>query len=255
VNEIQKQLTNVYKQFRAQSGSLTPCAGKLSPPLLISVPDKWQESKPRILIVGQETAGWGGRSGYGYPWPWEPVTNFAQFLAVPNSVEALLELYKQFEFARYDPKNYASPFWKAYRKIRGAIDGTTEGFETSVLWTNLWRMDYEGGPVHTHGDVKMDVWNAQNNIFVKELSILRADGVIFFVGPNNKWFLEDAFPRLELREFAGHGKWLRWLRHADLPPHSIFTYHPAYLARVKRTDVIDTLVREFVPLLRSTTKD
>ena len=89
----------------------------------------------------------------------------------------------------------------------------------------------------------------------KELSILQADGVIFFVGPNNKWFLEDAFPGLELREFAGQDEgWLGWLHHADLPQYTIFTYHPAYLARVKRSDVIDTLVREFVPLVRSTTK-
>ena len=41
---------------------------------------------------------------------------------------------------------------------------------------------------------------------------------------------------------------------ADLPQYTIFTYHPAYLARVKRSSVIDTLVREFVPLVRSTTK-
>ena len=77
----------------------------------------------------------------------------------------LLERYKQFEFARHNPTNRAGAFWKAYRKIRGAIDSTIDGFETSVLWTNLWRMDYEGGPVHTHGDVKMDVWNAQKNVF------------------------------------------------------------------------------------------
>lgn len=255
MNDIQQRLNALYSQFKSVSGELDRFGKDLSAPLLLKIPEMWLKSTPRLLIVGQETRGWGccAENSEGFRWPWESVINFAEFLAFSSSIEALVDLYGQFEFALHNRKNYSRPFWKAYRQIRRAIDGTVDGFETSVLWTNLWRMDYQRCPVHTHSEVKMPVWNLQKNmsLLAREISILEARGVIFFVGRNNWWFLKDAFPDLEIRRFGNFDeKVVSWVSARGLPQLSAYTYHPAYLARLRRWDVIDALEREFSSALR-----
>lgn len=243
-----QELSSLYGKFKNEVKIPQDLQGRLSPPLLLYPSDRWNEATVRVLIVGQETLGWGFTAGEYYDWPYQSILSFADFLAVDNSVEAMIHGYKAFEFARYQPENYNSPFWGAYRQIRRNFDDEVDGINTAVLWTNLFRMSLDGGSVINNGkeeEIKC-IQSATRGILSSEIDNLKPNIVIFFTGPNYNKALYSEFEGIILKKFNELDQYqaflteypflfdesrTAWIEHPSLPEISIRTYHPGFSAR------------------------
>lgn len=240
---MQEELDSTYRRFKAAVQLPDTLLSRLSPPLLLYVPRRWMESGQRILIVGQETLGWDFEAGDYYPWPYPPIRNFQDFLDIDKSVEAMIHGYRQFEFALHQPQNYGSPFWRAYRQIRVSVGDNADGFETSVLWTNLFRTSLDGGSVVGNGSpTEIELIRSSGADLLKaEIKILQPTSVIFFTGPNYNKHLYAQFPGYRLIDFCEHDvDRTSGFEHPALPS-SWRTYHPGYLAR-GHWSIVDQIV-------------
>ncbi|WP_324741422.1 cyclic-phosphate processing receiver domain-containing protein [Pseudomonas veronii] len=210
-----------------------PRAG-VEPLILMDVPKGWSKATNRVLIVGQETLGWDFEPGDYYEWPYPAIKGIEDFLDVPNSVEAMIHGYRAFQFSRYQPGNVNSPFWRAYRQIREAVGDEPEGFETKVLYTNLFKTAVNGTSIVKNGTTQEadDIWRASAQLLTREIEILRPDAVVFFTGPDYDRYLELEFPNLEWASVNGHDqRQLSKVIHSSLPSKAYRTYHPGYLSR------------------------
>ncbi|ADN78370.1 hypothetical protein [Geobacter sulfurreducens] len=233
MTELQN-LKDLYGQLKEGAFISDELAGRLSPPLLLYPTTRWKEAAVRVLLVGQETLGWDFSDGSYFKWPYSEISSFKDFLTVENSVDAMMHGYKVFEFSRYQPDNYRSPFWRAYRQIRRNFDPEVDGLETAVLWTNLFRMSIDGGSVVNNGteeEIK-SLQLATAGLLKSEIEILKPNVVLFFTGPNYNDTLYKEFEGIKLLNFMGHDpSRTAWLEHRHLPNVSLRTYHPEYLNR------------------------
>jgi hypothetical protein len=242
---MQEQLLEVYEKFKNKADFYGGLSDRLSAPLLLHVPDRWKSSNRRVLIVGQETMGWDFRSGKYYDWPFSTITNWSEFKRVPDSVPAMVHGYKCFEFARREP-NYSSPFWQAYRQFREALGEPRDGIDTSVLWTNLFRMSLDGGSVMDDGqETTQGIGEASREILIEEMRIIQPTAVVFFTGPKYEESLCSTFRGIEFSPFNGFDQ-DRTARavHSELPAQAWRTYHPQYLSYSKQWDVIEEIINE-----------
>jgi hypothetical protein len=232
MNEVQN-LRTLYTQFKTEVSILDDLAGRLQPPLLLYPTARWNEAGVRVLIVGQETLGWDFSTGC-FDWPYPAPSSFKDFMTFEDSVDAMMHAYKVFEFSRYQPDNYRSPFWRAYRQIRRNFDSEVDGLNTAVLWTNLFRMSLDEGSVVNNGTVEeiQSIQSATSGLLSREIRILKPDVVLFFTGPYYNDTLYAEFSGLQLVDFSGYDtSRTAWLQHPLLPSISLRTYHPGYLNR------------------------
>ncbi|MDE2188025.1 MAG: hypothetical protein KGJ76_14990, partial [Betaproteobacteria bacterium] len=249
------ELNNLYANLKHKNLFNDDLCERLSAPLLLKIPDKWYASKKRVLVVGQETLGWEFKKNDDeycyYAWPYDDISNFSQFKMIDNSIQALVEGYQKFEFAKYQPKNHRSPFWRAYRQIRTYTGEDSDGFNTSVLWTNLFRMSIDGGSVYKNGNPQEieSMVTLSGSVLRNEIQILNPSAIIFFIGPNYDEYLQSMLPGSDLITVKNHdSRALAKIKAAELPQESFRTYHPAYLQR-KTNDgywrFIDEMCGEF----------
>jgi len=231
---MQEQLNAAYEEFKHNTIIPPRLATRLSPPLLLKIPEQYLNSNRRILIVGQETLGWDFR----------PVHNFVDFNTIPNSVEMMTQAYQNFEFSLRSKRNYRSPFWQAYRKMRIALGENKRGFQTSVLWTNLFRMSLDGGSVVKKGsreDANL-IRDAGRSLLLSEIAILEPDAIIFFTGPNYDPHLNEHFRDCQRSAFNGHDIAKACiLSHPRLPNDTWRTYHPRYLRHARLWHIVDEI--------------
>lgn len=243
-----QNLNSLYSDFKETVSISDDLSDRLSPPLLLHPTERWKEAPSRVLIVGQETLGWDFDAGSYYDWPYPSICSFKDFKSVPNSVEAMVYGYKIFEFSRYQPDNYRSPFWRAYRQIRRNFDNEIDGFDTAVLWTNIFRMSLDGGSVIKGGTIEeiQRIREATSGLLRNEIKILKPDVVIFFTGPDYNDTLYSEFNDMELYDFHGNDlSRTAWIGHSYLPAISLRTYHPGYLNR-GHWELIDIIERALV---------
>ena len=238
-DDMQKQLVEAYKAFKANNEFDESLSRDLTSPLLLSVTERWQASKERVLVVGQETMGWG----------FDPIHNWCDFKENSNVIHTLTNGYRSFEFARSNPTNHRSPFWSAYRQFRAALGDEQDGFDTSVLWTNLFRMSITGCSVIKEGtplEVEQ-LCEASRGILQAELRILKPTAVVFFTGPNYDRAMDAIFPGIERQTFGDFDKRvLAELSHPDLPVKAWRTYHPAYMRRSGQWEIIDAISEQLI---------
>lgn len=230
-----EQLRALYEQHKTSIQGLQDLpSGKIEPLILMDVPQGWASAGQRVLIVGQETLGWDFQPGDYYDWPYAPITRLEEFLAQPASVEAMMHGYRAFEFARYQPGNFNSPFWRAHRRVRQATGEEETGFDTQVLYTNLFKTAVDEKSIVKNGtwEEADSVWRISAGLLTREIEILKPDTVIFFTGPDYDRYLELEFAGLEW-EAVGEHQQRRFskLTHAALPAKTWRTYHPGYLSR------------------------
>lgn len=212
------------------------------PPLLLSVSDNYSKAKVRIVVYGQETLGgwcWSGDElcQYKYPnreWPFVELNTFDDFLGADSTVDALVYGYKLFEFAKYQPLNYRSPFWTAFRQVQNIPN-------SGVTWSNLVRADYEGGSVRlAPEETRNSFLIAQAVLLREELKILAPHACIFFTGPTYDPILEGIFPDVNFQQIGNEPvRKLAQLAHPLLPLNSYRTYHPGYLRRSRQWRLVD----------------
>ena len=231
--KMQEELNRVYKNFLNSAQLSEELKRRLSAPLLIRVSEKWKESKKRVLVVGQETLGWDfdPKQTTG---AYSKISSFSDFIKKDNSVESMVRGYFYFDFARHQPKHHRSPFWRAFRQVRAANRDEVDGINSSVLWSNLFRMSLDGGSVVKNGTKEevAAVQKASKGILRKEVEILKPTSVLFFTGPNYNNALYSEFKNVELLPFKGYPmSRTSYIRHPRLPKSTLRTYHPGYLNR------------------------
>lgn len=231
-SDIQESLNRNYERLKENPELSVALTVRLSAPLLLQIPQKWITASKKILVVGQETLDWQFYSGWYYSWPFSDIRSFRDFLSIENSVNAMIKAYEIFCFAREQPANYRSPFWHAYRIVRSAVGDSPDGFETSVLWTNLFRMALDGGSVLSGTLEEQDlIQDKARNMLSTEIEIMKPTTVIFFTGPRYDRALSREFSGLEFREVEDYSvRQISRLVHPRLPL-SFRTYHPGYLNR------------------------
>ncbi|MEE1920505.1 hypothetical protein V0R50_08640 [Pseudomonas sp. 148P] len=243
-DNVQGSLNSLYENFKNNVSLPEHLAVRASPPLLLSVSDKWVNAKKRVLVVGQETLGWEWYPGEFFPGLEVPIENFLDFQKTHNSVQALTAGYQAFEFARHQPGNYNSPFWRAYRSVRTALGEEIDGPETAVLWTNLFRMALDNGSVYENASAEEAALlrDAGSALLLAEIEALAPTSVMFFTGPNYNSHLYSIFPGVELVGFEDYEvEKTSMLWHPKLPVLSFRTYHPAYLARSGQWGIISEI--------------
>lgn len=241
---MQELLKAIYEDYKQKISSEVPNLAAMSPPLLMSVPEKWAKCKTRILIVGQETLGWDFSDGSYFPWPHPPITNFEQFASYPRSVSALMQGYVEFEFSRYQSKNVNSPYWRAYRHIRNAFDEEAFGFDSCVLTTNLFRMAFENGSAVYNGTKEQaeEMNRLSGTLLAEEISVLEPTAVIFFTGPRYESYLMSQFTDMEFSAISDIPvSRMAYVHSSSFPKLSFRTYHPNYLSRSRQWHFLDNI--------------
>ena len=236
------QLTRLYEEYKTkwsetrQRGTLPQgLLERLSCPLLLHIKDAlWDDSKYRILLVGQENCGWDdGNDG--------AFQTMLDFLAKSESVERIQNVYEGFNFgATYTP----SPFWQAYREARCVAE---KDRDYAVMWSNLYRCCYNGGSVFKAGMEEQQVlMEMSREIFVDELKILKPRAVIFTTGPYYDETINQFFQGNVFADFSSernNQRQLARIEHPDLPQGKSYrTYHPNYLWRTRKRDLFQKIL-------------
>lgn len=179
------QITDFARQF--------PDEG-LSGPLLID-PVAYHTQPTRLLVIGQETNGWGDNG---------------------TDLEAQLKCYRDFNLG----ENYPGPFWNITRKIESALSIE----KLSCAWTNLNRFDHDGEP--PSGAV-LEAMPSLDFLVAEEIRVLKPDVCVFFTNRKYDARLAALFPGVLFSDIEGlPSSHFAKLEHEDLPTATIRTPHP-----------------------------
>jgi hypothetical protein len=225
-------------------------SSSLSAPLLLNITEEYCRAERRVLLIGQETLGWHWNSDlqinyprYPHAWKFGDIRSCTDFLANPDSIEALCWGYREFQFAAYQPGTSRSPFWQAFREVRkwpGA----------GVMWGNIVRMDYS--PPISEGvslailkapeSLRDSVISQQANLVADELAILEPHICLFFSGPYYDGFIRSVWPACAfLACNEAPARQLAKVVDDALPAASFRTYHPKYLRQGDHWPYIETI--------------
>ncbi len=188
----------------------------LSAPFVVAPDARYRDAAVRLMIVGQETFGWGEGIDRGQ--------------SAEQLVEILREWYRSFNLGA----NYRStPFWSAADHIFRSLNPSTDA--RAFLWSNLVKMDM--GRRRVTPEVEERV--AALRLLQREISEFSPEVVVFFTGPRYDERLAMSFPGAR---FETAGPLLARVIHADLPTRTFRTYHPRYLRMSRHWGVLDELI-------------
>jgi hypothetical protein len=166
-------------------------------PFLMSPENEYQQSKTKLLIIGQETNGW----------------------STTTNISTQMSAYREFGLG----KTYNSPFWSIARKLEQAI-GTEP---CSCAWTNINKYDEKKKrPKQTVREATSEL----NDILKEEIKLSEPEICVFFVGPRYHKKIMEMYPSVEFVPVKGWKRnALTKLSHPKLPKETFITYHPKYL--------------------------
>ena len=121
VDELQASYANAVTTWR----QLRATHPALSAPLVVAPGTAYAATKTRLMIVGQETLGWGENCDVGQP--------------VGELVEVLEQWYRAFDLGA---KYRSTPFWNAADQLFRRLNPETAS--RSFIWSNLVKMDSGG---------------------------------------------------------------------------------------------------------------
>jgi len=238
----QSELSLLYTKWKETLQFSKEQAETLSPPLLLHITEGYWHAEKRILVLGKETFGWEWTSelrtkypAYPHDWRFQDIESMQDFLSNEDAVDGLCWGYQAFDFAKYQPDTYRSPFWQAFREVQTWSNA-------AVMWGNVVRCDYECGSIlHASDELRKKLLEQQKSLFLEELAILEPHICLFFSGPDYDPLISGMLPKCEFLpcndQEVGH---LARLAHPVLPTASFRTYHPNYLRR-KKWDYIEAL--------------
>ncbi len=113
-------------------------------PLLISPNGNYENQKVKLLVIGQETNGWGYHS---------------------EDIKIGMRHYEEFNLGE---KYYSSPFWNVTRKVERLLGNN----DFSCAWTNISKYDVEAG--RPFGNYLIEI-SKIDDLLIKEIEILRPD--------------------------------------------------------------------------------
>jgi hypothetical protein len=195
---------------------------ELSKPQLMMIPDAYLESKIKLMIVGQETAGWGSEAC-------DPST--------AEGIATLMTGYSEWDLALHT-RYRATPFWQASYAMQRALNpgAPQDGF----LWSNVVPVSQRLTET-TFGRPTPEIsrQSASWGLLRREIEVARPRVVIFFTGPSRDDLLRMMFPQMSLVRLTPEISEVN-----NLPRSTIAfrTYHPRYLRMRKRWSVLDEIV-------------
>ena len=205
---MNQKLSEMYSRVLHDIWPALSAVGDLGGPLLIDVPDAYRNATVKLMVVGQQTNGWG------HP---------------EDGIESLLALYSGFDLG----KTYVrSPFWQAAHAIYESLNpaGPPRGF----LWSNLIKVDV----AQERPPRAIEELIASTGLLQHELSITQPNVVVFFTGPRYDDRLRATFPGVEYERV---NDFVDRLSHDELPGQTFRSYHPNYLQRSGNWTVIEEL--------------
>jgi hypothetical protein len=240
------QLSSAYQAYHRAAAKLPKSLrSKASAPLLLSLHSKWSKCPTKLLIVGQETNGWGSNAASNGTLALDTLEEFA---SSSDGVSSMISAYKAFDFAR-TYRNRNSAFWRAFRYLEGDVADAP----CSAMWTNLFKVDVSGSVVKNCKIKHRRLLRAaQSGLLAEEIRFLKPQIVVFFTGPHYDDELLDAFPDAILSPLLpGHDVREAALVHSKfLPVCSIRTYHPTYLQRSRRWGLLEEVATAIRALSR-----
>ncbi|WP_051054226.1 hypothetical protein [Fibrella aestuarina] len=181
----------------------------------LPAPHEAYASQPRpLLIVGQETNGWGEHL---------------------DDIAAQMAVYDGFAVGqRYNAK----PFWNMTRQVERLLGHAPH----SCAWANLSRFDIEGK--RAQGE-QAAVIATLDHLLLDEVRILTPKVCLFYTGPELDHRLQSVFTGLTYYPVDGYTpRQFARLSHPALPLLSFRTYHPRYLRQSRmEAGVLATLAR------------
>jgi len=215
INELNNRLFAFYSRLVPQLRDIIASNNKLSNPHFLFVPKDYFETRVRIMIVGQQTNGWGDKG----------------ILQRPDATEALMKLYAEFNLGE---KYTRSPFWQAALLLHRLINPNAPA--RSFLWSNLVKVDQEGKrPIQ-----EIEEQMSQLRLLQQEILITQPHAVVFFTGPYYDDRLVSCFPELSWDTPA----MLLCLSHPNAEVIYLRSYHPNYLRLAKHWNLIETIADE-----------
>lgn len=233
-------LNETYQRWRLRAASeIDQIAEAFFPPLLIQPPDDWDVARQRVAYIGQETLGWiwsaKEAEEYRYfSWEYKDIETLHDFIQYKESVEALIDGYRKFDFASHQRTTYRSPFWNYFRRVKNTIE--LRGVSTSILFSNVIRCA-------ANADEGFTLWSIpehdrglylkwQEGLLQSELTILNPTLILFVCGPHYDDYLRSEFKDLTFEPVgAFETRQLSKLHSAALTAPAYRTYHPGYLNR------------------------
>ena len=193
----QQLLNDLYSKHWSEIKDLRNRNPELSTPILIKFPTSYLSQNVKLMIIGQQTQGWG-----------------------EGGVIDLLACYEDFNFGE---SYYASPFWNVTRKIERVLNID----KYSIVWSNMNRCDFNAE--RPPPEIEKDLY-VSYPLLLGEIEILRPDVVIFFSGPDFDEHIKHSFSGSSFESVDGFTKReLSSINHELLPQHTYRTYHPKYL--------------------------
>jgi hypothetical protein len=225
VREINLQLEHAYQVAFASFAREFPSASGLSSPFLIRVPETFALARVKLVIIGQETYGWGPNPPLERPSFDSP------------AVARGMQDHQDFGLGQ---GWLHTPFWQAAHQLYRMLNpgGPDGGF----IWTNLVRMDQDHGPRRRNRRPQRDVEDrvCGLRLLESELELLRPDVVVFFTGPSYDDRLRLTFPSIQFMPVA---RTLCRLESPDTKGLWVRSYHPRYLRMKRHWSTLDSIVR------------
>jgi len=207
-----------------------PVDDGLSNPLFLSVPARYSHARIRLMVVGQETNGWGtnDKGALGEPLGTDPVRR-------------LMAVYDEFNFGQHYVK---SPFWQASHELYRSLNPS--GPDRGFLWSNLVKVDQRC----SRPDARYEEIVASLGLLEYEIQTLLPRVIVFFTGPYYEERLRRTFPGNRIEEVAPFIARV----HLDCPDGAIAwrTYHPSYLRRARHWHVLSEIVSRTLTIIGDT---
>lgn len=237
--KINTDLQEVYQKFKIDliklidEDQINFNLNNFSAPLLMNINEQYINSSPKVLLIGQETCGWGDSINF---------SNLTGFLSNDiDSVSSLISKYRDFNFAEKARNN--TPFWRFYKQLHGKLKmDFGKSYPNHIVWTNIFKFDYH----------RKALSNEQKNIFKsingellkKEIEIIQPDMILFVTGWRYDEFIRAAFLQCEYERIEEG--YLAKINHQYLPPHTFRTFHPHTLQLQKKFGLVFDLINESI---------
>jgi hypothetical protein len=209
---MNEHLRVLYEAAFPTFGEIAAGSEKVSWPLLLEVPEGYSSVPVKLLVVGQETRGWGS--------------------GVPRDVEEVVALYRAFELGRW---YRATPFWQAVHRLHRLLN--PDAPPRAFLWSNLVKVSQHKtrpSPVVEEAVCRLGLLRA-------EIRITRPDAIVFFTGSSYDGRLRETFPGAALDRLS---RFVSRVRHEELPWHSYRTSHPNYLRLSGNWQVLEEIASQ-----------
>ncbi len=222
---INNELRSLYQKNSSKLKKLVQDYEGASCPHLLFIPSSYLSCKNKLLVVGQQTNGW-GCSG---------LISCCSDIVVP-----LMKEYEEFNLG----ENYvSSPFWQAGISLNRLVNPNSP--ERSFLWTNLVKIDQNGRrPVVK----ELEDTVTSFKLLQSEIEITKPNVVIFFTGPDYDALLQSSFPGIIFTQIKKYNTkaYAKLSLKGSLPELSFRTYHPKYLKLSGKWEILNELKDEIL---------